>query len=70
MTSLINGYSKSLNDFMKINNSMYDFFQNNELYEENYEIYDLMISLKEDKSLNKLMNEIKHYINLINKKNG
>ena len=40
------------------------------IYEENYEIYDLMISLKEDKSLNKLMNEIKHYINLINKKNG
>ncbi len=40
------------------------------IYEENYEIYDLMISLKEDKSLEKLMKEIKHYINLINKKDG
>ena len=38
------------------------------IYEEDYEIYDLMISLKEDKSLGKLMHEIKHYINLINKK--
>ena len=37
------------------------------IYEENYEIYDLMISLKDDKSLQKLMSEIKHYINLINK---
>ncbi len=37
------------------------------IYQENYEIYDLMISLKEDKSLEKLMEEIKHYINLINK---
>ncbi len=36
-------------------------------YEDGYEIYDLMISLKEDKSLIKLMYEIKHYINLINK---
>ena len=40
------------------------------IYEEEYEIYDLMISLKEDKSMRKLMNEIKHYINLINKKDG
>lgn len=39
------------------------------VYEEDYEIYDLMISLKEDKSIEKLMHEIKHYINLINKKN-
>jgi len=37
------------------------------IHEEGYEIYDLMISLKEDKSIEKLMNEIKHYINLINK---
>lgn len=37
------------------------------IHEENYEIYDLMISLKEDKSMQKLMHEIKHYINLINK---
>lgn len=36
-------------------------------HEEGYEIYDLMIALKEDKSLEKLMYEIKHYINLINK---
>ena len=36
-------------------------------YEEGYEIYDLMIALKEDKSMEKLMREIKHYINLINK---
>ena len=36
-------------------------------HEDGYEIYDLMISLKEDKSLIKLMHEIKHYINLINK---
>lgn len=39
------------------------------IYEENYEIYDLMISLTDDRSQQKLMNEIKHYINLINKKN-
>ena len=37
------------------------------VYEEDYEIYDLMISLDEDKSLEKLMHEIKHYINIINK---
>ena len=37
------------------------------IYEKNYEIYDLMISLKDDKSMQKLMHEIKHYINLINK---
>lgn len=36
-------------------------------HEEGYEIYDLMIVLKEDKSMEKLMREIKHYINLINK---
>ena len=35
-------------------------------YEEGYEIYDLMIKLKEDNSIEKLMHEIKHYINLIN----
>ena len=40
------------------------------IYEENYEIYDLMLSLKDDKSMEKLMYEIKHYINLINKKDG
>lgn len=40
------------------------------VYEEDYEIYDLMISLKDDRSMKKLMHEIKHYINLINKKNG
>jgi len=40
------------------------------IHEDNYEIYDLMISLTKDKSLPKLMHEIKHYINLINKKNG
>ena len=37
------------------------------IHEEDYEIYDLMISLKEDKSMHKLIHEIKHYINLINK---
>ena len=36
-------------------------------HEECNEIYDLMIILKEDRSMEKLMNEIKHYINLINK---
>lgn len=40
------------------------------IYQENYEIYDLMISLKDDKSIEKLMDEIKHYINLINKRDG
>ena len=39
-------------------------------YEADYEIYDLMISLKEDKNMQKLMYEIKHYINVINKSNG
>ena len=34
---------------------------------EGYEIYDLMIALKEDKSMEELMREIKNYINLINK---
>ncbi len=33
------------------------------IYEEDYEIYDLMISLNEDRSMQKLMHEIKHYIN-------
>ncbi len=36
-------------------------------FEKGYEIYDLMIELNDDKSLEKLMTEIKHYINLINK---
>ena len=36
-------------------------------HEYGYEIYDLMISLKEDKSLEKLMSEIQHYLQLINK---
>ena len=36
-------------------------------YEDGYEIYDLMISLKKDRSLEKLMSEIKHYLQLINK---
>ena len=35
-------------------------------HESGFEIYDLMISLKEDKSLEKLMSEIKHYLQLIN----
>jgi len=37
------------------------------IYEEEYEIYDLMISLKEDKSIDKLMVEIKRYLKLINR---
>ena len=40
------------------------------IYEENYQIYDLMISLTNDRTQQKLMDEIKHYIKLINKKNG
>ena len=36
-------------------------------HEDGYEIYDLMIALKEDKSMGELMREIKHYINLINR---
>ncbi|MEE2931713.1 MAG: hypothetical protein VX370_04215 [Bacteroidota bacterium] len=36
-------------------------------FEDGYQIYDLMIELNNDKSIEKLMNEIKHYINLINK---
>lgn len=36
-------------------------------FEEGYDIYDLMIELNDDKSLEKLMIEIKHYINLINR---
>ena len=35
-------------------------------HEDGYEMYDLMINLKEDKSIEKLIHEIKHYINLIN----
>ena len=35
-------------------------------HEEGYEIYDLMINLKKDNTIEKLMYEIKHYINLIN----
>ena len=37
------------------------------MYVENFDIYDLMIELKKEKSILKLMDEIKHYINLINK---
>ena len=37
------------------------------MYEENFDIYDLVIELKKEKSIQKLMDEIKHYINLINK---
>ena len=37
------------------------------IFEENYQIYDFMISLNDDKSVVKLMSEIKHYIELINK---
>ena len=37
------------------------------IYEENYQIYDFMISLNEDAGVIKLMSEIKHYIELINK---
>lgn len=36
-------------------------------FEDGYEIYDLMMEINDDKSLSKLMQEIKHYINLINK---
>ena len=36
-------------------------------HEDGYEIYDLMISLNEDKSLEKLMSQIRHYLQLINK---
>ncbi|MAW30558.1 MAG: hypothetical protein CMD15_01435 [Flavobacteriales bacterium] len=37
------------------------------IFEENYQIYDFMISLNDDKSVVKLMSEIKHYIEMINK---
>ena len=37
MTTLIDGYSDSLTNFMKINNSMNVFFQKNNFNEENYE---------------------------------
>lgn len=36
-------------------------------FEEGYEIYDLMIKLEKEKGLERLMEEIKHYLNLINK---
>ena len=36
-------------------------------FEEGYEIYDLMIKLDKEKGLKRLMEEIKHYLNLINK---
>ena len=37
------------------------------IHEENFEIYDLMISLNKNATIHKLMKEIKHYINLINR---
>ena len=37
-------------------------------FEEGYEIYDLMIKLNRKKRQERLMEEIKHYLNLINKK--
>ena len=37
MTTLIDGYSESLTNYMKINNSMNVFFQKNNFNEENYE---------------------------------
>lgn len=37
MTTLIDGYNESSTNFMKINNSMCFFFENNQLNEENYE---------------------------------
>tara|TARA_A100001035_G_scaffold277666_1_gene274921 strand:- start:583 stop:1134 length:552 start_codon:yes stop_codon:yes gene_type:complete len=40
------------------------------IYEKNYEIYDLMISLKDINDKSKLMYEIKHYVKLINKTDG
>ena len=36
-------------------------------FEEGYEIYDLMIKLDKEEVLERLMEEIKHYLNLINK---
>ena len=36
-------------------------------FEDGFEIYDLMIKLKKDKGKERLMEEIKHYLNLINK---
>ena len=36
-------------------------------FEEGYEIYDLMIKLDKEKGEERLMEEIKHYLNLINK---
>lgn len=37
MSTLISGYNKSLTNFMKINNSMYVFFKEDKLNQENYE---------------------------------
>ena len=39
-------------------------------FEDGFEIYDLMIKLDKEKSKERLMEEIKHYLNLINKKNA
>ena len=36
-------------------------------FEKGYEIYDLMIKLDNDKGSKRLMQEIKYYLNLINK---
>ena len=36
-------------------------------FEEGYEIYDLMIKLDKERGTERLMEEIKHYLNLINK---
>ena len=36
-------------------------------FEDGYEIYDLMIKLEKEKGEERLMEEIKHYLNLINK---
>ena len=36
-------------------------------HEKDYEIYDLMISLNEYDTIDKLMTEIKHYLHIINK---
>ena len=76
-------YQKDLNWFYKPQNYIIDNFVKRDydilinlcaiarfkigMYEENFDIYDLMIELKKEKSIQKLMDEIKHYINLINK---
>ena len=38
-------------------------------YEQDLSIYDMMIDVKQD-SLSALINEVKHYLNLINQKNA